>query len=147
MKLRSLPARETYDSFREYEVDNWQSIVNNKLFYFKEIGKIVSQKKNYIKRLKSVRSLYLFLIRNKYQVFSFRDMRYWKSVANKKREFEQHLVDELGTKEEFTIIYIKYMVLALKTLRNYDSTYADTIAMTLFRKFPHDIAREIMAFI
>ena len=74
-------------------------------------------------------------------------MRYWKSVANKKREFEQHLVDELGTKEEFTIIYIKYMVLALKTLRNYDSTYADTIAMTLFRKFPHDIAREIMAFI
>ena len=91
--------------------------------------------------------MYLFLNRNKYHVFSFKDMRYWKSVINKKREMEQELLDRLETKEKISTQYNEYMILTLKTLNNYDSTYSDTIAMTLFRTFPHDISREILAFI
>ena len=91
--------------------------------------------------------MYLFLNRNKYHIFSFKDMRYWKSVINKKREMEQELLDRLETKEQYSSQYNEYIILTLKTLHNYDSTYSDTIAMTLFRIFPHDISREILAFI
>lgn len=147
MKLKIIPARETYKSSREYEVDNWILIINNKLFHFKEKGKIVDEEKRNMEKIKIVRGMYLFLNRNKYHVFSFKDMRYWKSVINKKREMEQELLDRLETKEQFSSQYNEYMILTLKTLNKYDSTYSDTIAMTLFRTFPHDISREILAFI
>lgn len=147
MKLKIIPARETYKSSREYEVDNWILIINNKLFHFKKKGKIVDEEKRNMEKIKIVRSMYLFLNRNKYHIFSFKDMRYWKSVINKKREMEQELLDRLETKEQFSSQYNEYMILTLKTLHNYDSTYSDTIAMTLFRTFPHDISREILAFI
>jgi hypothetical protein len=147
MKLKIIPARETYKSSREYEVDNWILIINNKLFHFKKKGKIVDEEKRNMEKIKIVRSMYLFLNRNKYHIFSFKDMRYWKSAINKKREMEQELLDRLETKEQFSSQYNEYMILTLKTLNNYDSTYADTIAMTLFRTFPHDISREILAFI
>ena len=147
MKLKIIPARETYKSSREYEVDNWILIINNKLFHFKKKGKIVDEEKRNMEKIKIVRSMYLFLNRNKYHVFSFKDMRYWKSVINKKREMEQELLDRLETKEKISTQYNEYMILTLKTLNNYDSTYSDTIAMTLFRTFPHDISREILAFI
>lgn len=147
MKLKIIPARETYKSSREYEVDNWILIINNKLFHFKKKGKIVDEEKRNMEKIKIVRSMYLFLNRNKYHIFSFKDMRYWKSAINKKREMEQELRDRLETKEQFSSQYNEYMILTLKTLNNYDSTYSDTIAMTLFRTFPHDISREILAFI
>lgn len=147
MKLKIIPARETYKSSREYEVDNWILIINNKLFHFKEKGKIVDEEKRNMEKIKIVRGMYLFLNRNKYHVFSFKDMRYWKSVINKKREMEQELLDRLETKEQFSSQYNEYVILTLKTLNKYDSTYADKIAMTLFRTFPHDISREILAFI
>lgn len=147
MKLKIIPARETYKSSREYEVDNWILIINNKLFHFKKKGKIVDEEKRNMEKIKIVRSMYLFLNRNKYHIFSFKDMRYWKSAINKKREMEQELLDRLETKEQFSSQYNEYMILTLKTLNNYDSTYADTIAMTLFRTFPHDISREILVFI
>ena len=147
MKLKIIPARETYKSSREYEVDNWILIINNKLFHFKEKGKIVDEEKRNMEKIKIVRSMYLFLNRNKYHIFSFKDMRYWKSVINKKREMEQELLDRLETKEQYSSQYNEYIILTLKTLHNYDSTYSDTIAMTLFRTFPHDISREILAFI
>ena len=60
---------------------------------------------------------------------------------------KQDLLDKLETEEEFSSKYNKYMILTLKTLHNYDSNYANKITMSLFRKFPHDVAREIMAFI
>ena len=129
MKLKIIPARETYKSSREYEVDNWILIINNKLFHFKKKGKIVDEEKRNMEKIKIVRSMYLFLNRNK------------------KHEMEQELLDRLETKEQFSSQYNEYMILTLKTLNNYDSTYADTIAMTLFRTFPHDISREILAFI
>ena len=78
---------------------------------------------------------------------TFKYIKYWKSVVNKKCEMEQNLLDKLETKEKFSNQYNKYMILTLKTLRSYDSTYANKIVMTLFRTFPHDVAREIKAFI
>ena len=147
MKLKVIPPRETYKSTREYEVDNWPLIINNKLFHFKEKGKIEDQEKRNMEKIKIVRSMYLFLNRNKYHIFTFKDIRYWNTAVKKKREMEQELLDRLKTKEKYSTQYNKYMILTLKTLNNYYSNYSDKIAMTLFRTFPHDISREILAFI
>ena len=147
MKLKIIPARETYKSSREYEVDNWPLIINNKLFNFIEKGKIVDEEKRNMEKIKIVRSMYLFLKRNQYEIFTFKYIKYWKSAVNKKCEMEQNLLDKIETKEKFSNQYNKYMILTLKTLRSYDSNYANKILMTLFRTFPHDVAREIKAFI
>lgn len=147
MKLKITPARETYKSSREYEVDNWPLIINNRLFRFQKANKIVYEKKKIMEKVKIIRTMYLFLKRNQYKIFTFQHIKYWRTVAKKKCEMEQNLLDKLETKEEFSSQYNKYIILTLKTLRSYDSNYANKIVLSLFRQFPHDVAREIKAFI
>jgi len=147
MKLIAVPSRKSYDSFSKYEIDNWHSLINNRLFRFQKVNKIVYEKKKIMEKVKIIRTMYLFLKRNQYKIFTFKHIKYWRTVAKKKCEMEQNLLDKLETKEEFSSQYNKYIILTLKTLRSYDSNYANKILMSLFRKFPHDVAREIKAFI
>lgn len=95
---------------------------------------------------KTIRSIYLCLIRNRYSCFSYYNITFWNIVNRKKKELIQNInyaMDEDGLSDE---IY-KYMILARNTIRKYDSNYGLFVACVMYRLFCYDIANVVLEYI
>ena len=104
-------------------------------------------KKNKKEIMKNVRGIYLYINRSKHTVFTFYNMRLWKTFLRKKNEFFNE-ISNVKYKEiwSWNDQELKYIELLLKTLSKYED-YGKLVACVVHRKFCYDIAWQILDYI
>jgi len=96
--------------------------------------------------IQSIRSLYLYVKKTKYNVFSYNTLLLWKSLSEKKYYFIENII-KFSKDEKFNNEQKKYILLALNTLQKYDDKYGLFIACVMNRLFCYDISQQILNFI
>ena len=96
--------------------------------------------------IQSIRSLYLYIKKTKYNVFSYNILLLWKSLSQKKYYFIENIIN-FSKDEKFNNEQKKYILLALNTLQKYDDKYGLFIACVMNRLFCYDISQQILNFI
>lgn len=130
---------------------DWVKTCKNKL---KEINKCTPPP-NYpvgkinLKKVKLIRSYFLFINRTKSIVFSFSpsEFKYWKSLFHKRIYLIDCIRTALETEYRLNQNEKKYLQITIKTLEKYDDNYAEKIILPLNRYFCNDIVRYICDFI
>lgn len=131
------------DTPYEYVDDNY--IVKVKIDYKSQVMK---QEQVKIQVLKKIRSLFLYLNRNKKYIFSFSEKRrkFWKTTINTILRLKQQMKEEAESYPENQDIF-RSMVLLKSTLNNYTSDYGITIGLVLNHLFCRDISWTIYEYI
>ena len=124
----------------------------------KEIQKrilTIDKKRSKFEKVKGVRCLFLFLNREKYPQFSFKEenIKFWRIATIKSSVFEMDLKQEISfintkakiTKKDKEII--KYFSTVLKTLNKYDKNYGKHLGLVLNRLFCRNMSLYIRDFI
>src|SRR6056300_357044 len=102
-----------------------------------------------LKKVKLVRSYFLFINRTKPNIFTFAPNvhKYWNVVLNKKIYLIDCIRTALDTDNRLNGKEKKYLQLTIKTLEKYDDRYSEKIILPLNRYFCNDIIRCICEFI
>ena len=131
------------DTPYEYVDDNY--IVNIMIDYKSQVIKKIQVK---IQLLKKIRSLFLYLNRNKKYIFSFNEKRrkLWKTTIFTVIRLKQQIKEEAEIYPENHDIF-RYLYLLKSTLNNYTSDYGMTIGLVLNRLFCRDISWIIYEYI
>ena len=96
--------------------------------------------------IQSIRILYLYVNKTKYEIFSYETLRLWKVLSNKKKYFIENIIN-FSKDEKFNNKQKKYILLTLKTLQKYNDKYGLFIACVVKRLFCYDISQQILNFI
>ena len=102
-----------------------------------------------LKKVKLVRSYFLFINKTKPNIFTFAPNvhKYWNVVLNKKIYLIDCIRTALDTDNRLNGKEKKYLQLTIKTLEKYDNKYSEKIILPLNRYFCNDIIRCICEFI
>jgi hypothetical protein len=102
-----------------------------------------------LKKVKLVRSYFLFINKTKPNIFTFAPNvhKYWNVVLNKKIYLIDCIRTALDTDNRLNGKEKKYLQLTIKTLEKYDDRYSEKIILPLNRYFCNDIIRCICEFI
>lgn len=96
--------------------------------------------------IQSIRNLYLYINKTKYNDFSYETLRLWKVLSQKKYYFIENIIN-FSKDEKFNNKQKKYILLALNTLQKYNDKYGLFIACVMNRLFCYDISQQILNFI
>jgi hypothetical protein len=99
-----------------------------------------------LKMIQSIRILYLYVNKTKYDIFNYDTLRLWKIVSKKKNYFIENIIN-FSKDKKFNNEQKKYILLTLKTLQKYDDKYGLFIACVINRLFCYDISQQILNFI
>ena len=102
-----------------------------------------------LKKVKLVRSYFLFINRTKSSIFTFSpsQFKYWNSLVKKKIYLIDCIKTALDTDNRVNENEKRYLQLTIKTLEKYDDRYSEKIILPLNRYFCNDIIRCICEFI
>mgnify|MGYP001560104362 FL=1 len=102
-----------------------------------------------LKKVKLVRSYFLFINKTKPNIFTFAPNvhKYWNVVLNKKIYLIDCIRTSLDTDNRLNIKEKKDLHLTIKTLEKYDDKYGEKIILPLSRYFCNDLVRNICEFI
>lgn len=128
-----------------YEYVNDDYIVKIKIDYKSQVMKNIQVK---IQLLKKIRSLFLYLNRNKKYIFSFNEKRrkLWKTTIFTVIRLKQQIKEESEIYSE-NLDMFRSLYLLKSTLNNYTSDYGITIGLVLNRLFCRDISWTIYEYI
>ena len=137
------------DKIRNFEImknkerDYYYRIPHNQL----QNRKNICIRKSYTYDLvRLMRIAFIYLNKNKYKLFTYREMNFWKIASRKKRvntnDIQKQLqIHDWDTKRE------KYLRMCLTTMKKYDDNYGMFIACVVNRLFYNDLARYILEYI
>ena len=102
-----------------------------------------------LKKVKLVRSYFLFINKTKPNIFTFAPNvhKYWNVVLNKKIYLIDCIRTSLDTDNRLNEKEKSYLQLTIKTLEKYDDKYCEKIILQLNRYFCNDLIRNICEFI
>lgn len=102
-----------------------------------------------LKKVKLVRSYFLFINRTKSTIFSFSGSvyKYWNAVFKKKEYLLECIRTALYSDDRINENEKKYLKLTIKTLEKYDNRYGEKILLVLNRYLNGDVCRYICEFI
>ena len=102
-----------------------------------------------LKKVKLVRSYFLFINKTKPSIFTFAPNvhKYWNIVLNKKIYLIDCIRTALDTDNRLNGKEKSYLQLTIKTLEKYDDKYGEKIILPLSRYFCNDLIRNICEFI
>ena len=109
--------------------------------------KNISIRKSYTYDLvRLMRVAFIYLNKNKYKLFTYREMNFWKIASRKKRvntfDIQKQLqIHDWDTKRE------KYLRMCLTTMNKYDDKYGMFVACVVNRLFYNDLSRYILEYI
>ena len=111
-------------------------------------SQVIKQKEVKIEILKKIRSLFLYLNRNKKYIFGFNEKRrkLWKTTIFSVIRLKQQIKEELEIYSENPDMF-RCLYLLKSTLNNYTSDYGITIGLVLNRLFYRDISWRIYEYI
>ena len=93
-----------------------------------------------------MRITFIFLNKNKYKVFTYSEMTFWKIASRKKRE-NIKAIQKYLQKEKFGEERERYFKMSITTINKYDDNYGLFIACVVNRIFYHDLSRNILEYI
>jgi hypothetical protein len=99
-----------------------------------------------LRTLKSIRKMFLYLNKIKYNVFTYNEMKLWRSISERKRGLTTELQDILH-QQKFTGNNEKYINTVVTTIGKYDDNYGVFLMCAMNRVFCNDIARLILIYI
>jgi hypothetical protein len=99
-----------------------------------------------LRTLKSIRKMFLYLNKIKYSIFTYNEMKLWRSISERKRGLTTELQDILQ-QQKFTGNNEKYINTVVTTIGKYDDNYGLFLMCAMNRVFCNDIARLILIYI
>lgn len=103
---------------------------------------------NALKNMKIIRSIYLYLNKNKYDIFSFSMLKFWKKVITQQQDLLGQIKETLEEKKyKFNDEQKRYISIARTTLQKYNENYGLQIGLSLHRAFGKDLALYIYDYI
>lgn len=103
---------------------------------------------NALKNMKIIRSIYLYLNKNKYDIFSFSMLKFWKKVITQQQDLLGQIKETLEDKKyKFNDDQKRYISIARTTLQKYNENYGLQIGLSLHRAFGKDLALYIYDYI
>jgi hypothetical protein len=103
---------------------------------------------NALKNMKIIRSIYLYLNKNKYDIFSFSMLKFWKKVITQQQDLLGQIKETLEEKKyKFNDEQKRYICIARTTLQKYNENYGLQIGLSLHRAFGKDLALYIYDYI
>lgn len=149
-RTRNLPDEFVY-KMRE-KIRDFELLQNKeKNFYnLTPFNKIENRKSMCIKKwytynlIRFMRIAFMYLNKNKYKVFTYSEMTFWKVASIKKRQNIEEIQNNLNnydTERE------KYLKMCIATMRKYDDNYGLFVACVVNRLFYNDLARNILEYI
>lgn len=101
---------------------------------------------NRLQTMKNVRKMFLYLNKVKYSVFTYTEMKLWRTISDRKRALTAELQKILQHKT-FTGDNEKYTNTCIATIGKYNDNYGLFIACAMNRVFCYDVARLILMYI
>jgi len=98
------------------------------------------------KTLKSVRKMFLYLNKIKYSIFTYTEMKLWRTLSERKRALTTEIQDILQRKI-LTGDNEKYANTCITTIGKYDDNYGLFLMCAMNRVFCNDIGRLILMYI
>lgn len=99
-----------------------------------------------LRTLKSIRKMFLYLNKIKYSIFTYSEMKLWRSISERKRGLTAELQNILQQKN-FTGDSEKYTKTCITTIGKYDNNYGLFLMCAMNRVFCSDLARLILMYI
>ena len=99
-----------------------------------------------LRTLKSIRKMFLYLNKIKYNVFTYAEMNLWRTISARKRGLITELQDILQRKI-FSGDSEKYTITCIATIGKYNDNYGLFLACAMNRVFCNDVARLILNYI
>lgn len=107
----------------------------------------ICKKKWYVYNLiRCMRLVYMYLNKNKYKVFTYSSMKFWKIASSKKKQNIEDTENKIKL-YDFNSEQTKYLKMTINTFKKYDDSYGMFVACVVNRLFYHDLAREILCYI
>jgi hypothetical protein len=135
------------DKIRDFE------LLKNKekIFYnITPLDKIENRKSMSIKKwytynlIRCMRIVFMYLNKNKYNVFTYSEMTFWKVASMKKRQNIEEIQNNLNNYDREKE---KYLKMCITTIKKYDDNYGLFVACVINRLFYNDLARNILEYI
>ena len=99
-----------------------------------------------LRTLKSIRKMFLYLNKIKYSIFTYSEMKLWRSISERKRGLTAELQNILQQKN-FTGDSENYTKTCITTIGKYDNNYGLFLMCAMNRVFCSDLARLILMYI
>ncbi len=99
-----------------------------------------------LRTLKCIRKMFLYLNRIKYSIFTYSEMKIWRTLSERKRGLTAELQNILQQKN-FTGDSEKYTKTCITTIGKYDNNYGLFLMCAMNRVFCSDLARLILMYI
>lgn len=99
-----------------------------------------------LRTLKSIRKIFLYLNKIKYSIFTYTEMKLWRTISERKRGLTTELQDILQRKI-FSGDSEKYINTVVATIGKYNDNYGLFLMCAMNRVFCTDVARLILMYI
>lgn len=99
-----------------------------------------------LRTLKSIRKIFLYLNKIKYSIFTYTEMKLWRTISDRKRAITAELQKNLQNKT-FTADNEKYAMICMTTIGKYNDNYGLFLMCAMNRVFCTDVARLILMYI
>lgn len=153
--LTSIPRKgipdEITDRLRSY-IREYRALRENELVSMKRNMDMSQRVQSAYKRwyrlqtLKSVRKMFLYLNKIKYSIFTYTEMKLWRTISQRKRVLTAELQNILQQKI-FKGDNEKYTNTCITTIGKYDDNYGLFLMCAMNRVFCNDIGRLILMYI
>ena len=99
-----------------------------------------------LRTLKCIRKMFLYLNKIKYSIFTYSEMKLWRTLSERKRGLTVELQNILQQKK-FTGDSENYTKTCITTIGKYDNNYGLFLMCAMNRVFCSDLARLILMYI